>query len=110
MRTSEPPHLRDSNSCRVLAAVRSSWSAIERPDRLGSTLHLPARLRIGYGRAPTRPGMPDRDDAGSSPDRPNGRMATDASSDPDARSRRSAAAEGLSAIEDALLPGQNREP
>jgi hypothetical protein len=53
--------------------------------------------------------MTDRDDPRSSPNRPNGRVATETPSEPDARSRRSAAAEGLSAIEDALLPTRNRE-
>ena len=53
--------------------------------------------------------MTDRDDPGSSPNRPNGRLPTEAPSEPDAHSRRSAAAEGLSAIEDALLPTGNRE-
>ena len=53
--------------------------------------------------------MTDRDDPRSSPNRPNGRMPTEAPSEPDARSRRSAAAEGLSAIEDALLPTGKRE-
>jgi hypothetical protein len=53
--------------------------------------------------------MTDRDDPGSSPNRPNGRLPTEAPSELDARSRRSAAAEGLSAIEDALLPTGNRE-
>jgi hypothetical protein len=53
--------------------------------------------------------MTDRDDPRSSPNRPNGRLPTEAPSEPDARSRRSAAAEGLSAIEDALLPTGKRE-
>jgi hypothetical protein len=53
--------------------------------------------------------MTDRDDPRSSPNRPNGRAAAETPSEPDAQSRRSAAAEGLSAIEDALLPTKNRE-
>src|SRR5215831_13024500 len=54
--------------------------------------------------------MTDRDDPRSSPNRPNGRAAPETPSEPDAHSRRSAAAEGLSAIEDALLPPtRNRE-
>jgi hypothetical protein len=53
--------------------------------------------------------MTDRDDPRSSSNRPNGRSAPETPSEPDARSRRSAAAEGLSAIEDALLPARSRE-
>ena len=53
--------------------------------------------------------MTDRDDPRSSSNRPNGRAAPETPSEPDERSRRSAAAEGLSAIEDALLPTRNRE-
>src|SRR5262249_52044124 len=58
---------------------------------------------------PTRARMTDRDDPRSSSNRPNGRAAPETTSEPDERSRRSAAAEGLSAIEDALLPTRNRD-
>src|SRR4051812_20122516 len=53
--------------------------------------------------------MTDRDDERPSTNRSNGRMAAQTPSEPDGRSRRTASAEGLSAIEDALLPTRARE-
>jgi hypothetical protein len=54
--------------------------------------------------------MADSDDPRSKSTTPNERKAVQAPSEPEAGARRTASAEGLSAIEDALLPMQAREP
>jgi hypothetical protein len=54
--------------------------------------------------------MADRDDPRSKTYTSNERKAVQTPSEPEARARRSASAEGLSAIEDALLPTRAREP
>ena len=75
---------------RRLPSARTSC-AINYPDAKASTHRQTTRAR-----------MTDRDDPRSSSNRPNGRAAPETPSEGDARSRRSASAEGLSAIEDAI--------